>query len=198
MKTLFLPGAGASADFWKPVARCAGLEGVFLSWPGLGHEPARPDVTGLDDLVALVLREMDEPVHMVAQSMGGLIAVRAALAAPHRLARLVLTATSGGIPTTPFGAIDWRPDYYRTYPRAARWLASAGADLSAQIATLRAPTLLLWGDRDAISPLPVGERLAALLPDSRLHVVAGGDHDLAQTHVEEVAAQVRAHLVPGS
>lgn len=41
-KTLFLPGAAGSADFWKPAARAAGLEGVFLSWPGSAWSPPGP------------------------------------------------------------------------------------------------------------------------------------------------------------
>lgn len=198
MKTVFLPGAGASASFWKPVADGAGLDGVFLSWPGLGDEPARPDVAGLDDLVALVLRHMREPVNMVAQSMGGLIAVKAALAAPHLVSRLVLTATSAGVPVADLGGADWRPDYFRAYPRAAPWIASAGEDLSQQIRTITAPTLLVWGDSDPISPLAVGERLRDLLPHARLEVIRGGDHDLAQTHARQVAALVRAHLAPAA
>lgn len=198
MKTLFLPGAGASASFWKPLADLAGLDGVFLSWPGLGDEPARPEVAGLDDLVALVLRDMDAPVNMVAQSMGGLVAVKAALAAPHRLSRLVLTATSAGVPMADLGGADWRPDYFRAYPHAAPWIASAAEDLSQQIRAITAPTLLVWGDRDPISPLAVGERLRDLLPHARLEVIGGGDHDLAQTHARQVAELVRAHLAPAS
>lgn len=198
MKTLFLPGAGASASFWKPVADLAGLDGVFLSWPGLGDEPARPDVAGIDDLVALVLREMREPVNMVAQSMGGLIAVKAALAAPRLLSRLVLTATSAGVPEASLGGADWRADYFRTYPHAARWIAEAGDDLSGEIRSVTAPTLLVWGDSDPISSVAVGERLRALLPHARLAIIDGGDHDLAQTHAAQVAMLVRAHLSPAA
>jgi surfactin synthase thioesterase subunit len=43
-KLLFLPGAGASAQFWRPVADRLGLECEthFFSWPGLGNEPPGP------------------------------------------------------------------------------------------------------------------------------------------------------------
>ncbi len=69
-KILFLPGVGASAAFWRPAADLTQLDSVFLAWPGRGNEPARPDVNGIDDLVAMVLAHMDEPVNIVAQSMG--------------------------------------------------------------------------------------------------------------------------------
>ena len=66
--------------------------------------------------------------------------------------------------------------------------------LSARLGAIRAPTLLLWRDRDPISPVAVGERLQALLPDARLQVVAGADHDLAQSHAAVAADLIGQHL----
>ena len=193
-KTLYLPGAGASAAFWKPVADRVGLDRVLLSWPGLGGEPADPNVSDIDDLVAMVLHHMSEPVNIVAQSMGGLVAIKAALVAPTRIRRLVLTVTSAGIPVMDLGGSDWRADYYRTYPSAARWIVDSREDLSPQLTGIVAPTLLLWGDSDLISPKAVGERLESLMPNARLRIIAGGDHDLAQTHAEIVAGLIAEHL----
>jgi pimeloyl-ACP methyl ester carboxylesterase len=189
---LFLPGAGGSAAFWRPVAERLGTASTRLAWPGLGAEPAEPSVRGLDDLVARVLAHMAEPVDLVAQSMGGRIAVEVARRAPTKLRRLVLSVTSAGVPM--HGAHDWRADYRRSYPGAAAWITEPQPDLSASIARITAPTLLLWGDADPISPVSVGEHLRSLLPDARLHVVRGGAHDLAQTHAAEVAHEIAAHL----
>jgi 2-hydroxy-6-oxonona-2,4-dienedioate hydrolase len=197
-KTLFLPGAGASASFWKPIADLAGLDGAFFAWPGLGNEPATPDVNGIDDLVAMVLDHMDEPVNIVAQSMGGLVAVKAALVAPEKLSRLVLAVTSAGVPVADLGGSNWQSDYYRAYPHAAQWIGEASEDLSDQIMSIEAPTLLLWGDSDPISPVAVGERLLSLLPNANLHVVRGGDHDLAQTHTPAVANLIKRHFATAS
>jgi pimeloyl-ACP methyl ester carboxylesterase len=191
-KTLFLPGAGASASFWRPVADLTQLDAVFFSWPGLGDEPSAQDVNGVDDLVAMVLDRMGEPVNIVAQSMGGLVAVKAVLAAPDKVKRLVLTATSGGVPVV--GGTDWRSDYYREYPRAAGWIGEVREDLSDRLVSINAPTLLLWGDNDPISLLSVGKRLLSLLPHASLHVISGGDHDLARTHAAVVADLVVRHL----
>jgi pimeloyl-ACP methyl ester carboxylesterase len=197
-KTLFLPGAGASASFWKPIADLAGLDGAFFAWPGLGNEPATPDVNGIDDLVAMVLDHMDEPVNIVAQSMGGLVAVKAALVVPEKLSRLVLAVTSAGVPVADLGGSNWQSDYYRAYPHAAQWIGEASEDLSDQIMSIEAPTLLLWGDSDPISPVAVGERLLSLLPNTNLHVVRGGDHDLAQTHTPAVANLIKRHFATAS
>lgn len=194
MTLLFLPGAVGSAAFWRPVAERlrTGRPQHFFSWPGLGAEPPDPAIGSLDDLASMVLARLDRPADLVAQSMGGLIAVKAASAAPDKVRRLVLAATSAGLPMA--GAQDWRPAYRQSFPDAAGWIAEPQPDLSGQIAAITAPTLLLWGDRDPISPLGVGERLLSLLPHARLEVIRGADHDLAVTHADQVAPLIAAHL----
>jgi len=194
IKTLFLPGAGGSASFWKPVADYARLSGVFFSWPGLGSEPPRPGVDSIDDLIALVAEEITEPVAIVAQSMGGLLAIKLALAFPGLVRGLVLSVTSAGVPVVDLGGTNWRSEYFAAFPAAAEWIAAPVQDLSDQIQSIHAPTLLLWGDADPISPVAVGERLLALLPNARLSIFPGADHDLAQTHAEGVAEEVVRHL----
>jgi pimeloyl-ACP methyl ester carboxylesterase len=193
---LFLPGAGASADFWSPVVDRLpeAWQTRRLSWPGLGDEPPHPEVEAFDDLVRLVLNQVGEQVDIVAQSMGGLVALRVALAAGGRVRRLVLTATSGGLDVEALGASDWRDAYRRDFPQAAGWITTAREDLTPALAQMTAPTLLLWGDRDPISPLAIGQRLQALLPQATLRVIEGGGHDFAQTHAAQTARWIEAHL----
>ena len=198
LKTLFLPGAGGSASFWKPLAAHAQLDGVFFAWPGLGAEPPQPGVHSIDDLIGLVAKEITEPVSIVAQSMGGFIAIKLALAHPNLVKCLVLAVTSGGVPVIDLGGSDWRSNYSIAFPQAARWIADPVTDLSGQIPSIKVPTLLLWGDADPISPVAVGERLLALLPNARLSVFSGADHDLAQTHAAAVAVEVSRHLMAAS
>ncbi len=193
LKTLFLPGASGSASFWRPVAARAGWDGVFFAWPGLGAEPPEPGVGSIDDLVARVAGEIRDPVAIVAQSMGGYVALKIALAFPDLVESLVLSVTSGGLPVSDLGGADWRAEYFRAFPQAARWIADPTEDLSARIPSIRAPTLLLWGDADPISPVAVGQRLARLLPNARLRILPGADHDLARTHVDTVASAITHH-----
>jgi len=136
----------------------------------------------------------DEPVDLVAQSLGGLIAMLLALRHPAKIRRLVLCVTSAGLPMARFGASAWRETYHRNFPGAAGWIRDVHGDLSAELPRVTQPVLLLWGDADPISPVSVGERLAALLPNPRLHVVVGGDHDLARDRADEAAPLIQRHL----
>lgn len=195
-KVLFLPGAGASPDFWKPVgARLPeAWPKEYFGWPGLGDQPHDPAIKGMDDLIRLVAARIDGPVDLVAQSMGGIIAARLALEQPRRVRRLVLTVTSGGVDMKQFGAGDWRADYRKSFPRAAVWITAPGAASDLPVERIAAPTLLIWGDADAISPVAVGQHLEQRIPNAELHVVPGGDHDLAKTHADLVAPLIARHL----
>jgi pimeloyl-ACP methyl ester carboxylesterase len=108
---VFLPGASGNVQFWKPVSAKLRHPGArrFVAWPGFGGVPAEPDVNGIEDLVARVVRDITAPVALLAQSMGGVIAVRAALEKPRLVRHLVLSVTSGGIDVASLGAEDWRP-----------------------------------------------------------------------------------------
>lgn len=195
-KLMFLPGASGNTAFWQPVSdllTCPG-ERVHFGWPGFGQTPPDAAVQGLEDLVARVTAEIDGPVVLIAQSMGGVIALRAALEKPEHVTHLVLTVTSGGIDISDLGAQDWRPALHAESPSLPRWFADSRQDLSAELGRIRAPVLLLWGDADPVSPVAVGERLAAALPRADLHVLPGGNHDLANTCAEQVALLIDRHL----
>ncbi|MGQ0581849.1 MAG: alpha/beta fold hydrolase [Reyranella sp.] len=195
-KVLLLPGAGGSPDFWKPAGDRLPAEWSkhYFGWPGLGHQPHDPAIRGVDDLVKMVAAQIDGPVDLVAQSMGGVIAARIALAQPALVRRLVLCVTSGGVDMAGLGAADWRSDYRKSFPDAAAWITSMAASPGLPVERIVVPTLLIWGDADAISPVAVGRHLEARLPNARLEVIAGGDHDLATTHSEAVAALIARHL----
>lgn len=188
-QTLFLPGALGRTQLWEPVANLLSHPAPkrHIGWPGFGSIPSDPHVNGIDDLVGMVAAEINQPTALVAQSMGGAIAVRVALEKPELITHLVLAVTSGGINVAVLGGQDWRPSFHESNPLLPRWFSTYQEDLSAKLPTVFVPTLLLWGDSDPFSPVCVGKRLASLLLCARLHVVEGGDHDLAETHASEIA-----------
>jgi pimeloyl-ACP methyl ester carboxylesterase len=195
-KLLFLPGALGRTQLWEPVASLVTHPAakVHIGWPGFGSTPPDPLIRDLDGLVAKVVAQIDQPTALIAQSMGGVIAIRAALERPDLVTHLVLSVTSGGIDVVGLGGEDWRPSFHETNPLLPRWFSTYQEDLSPRLSEVTMPTLLLWGNSDAISPVCVGERLALLLPCARLHIIQGGEHDLAETHANGIALLIDEHL----
>jgi pimeloyl-ACP methyl ester carboxylesterase len=193
---VFLPGASGNLRFWRPVSAKLRHPGArrFIAWPGFGGAPPEPGVVGLDDLVARVVRDIAGPVALLAQSMGGVIAVRTALEKPDLVRHLVLSATSGGIDVASLGAADWRPTFRQTNPEAPGWFADERQDLTERIREVAIPVLLLWGDAAPISPVAVGRRLAEIFQRAELVVFEGGTHDLVLERADEVVPYIERHL----
>jgi pimeloyl-ACP methyl ester carboxylesterase len=194
---VFLPGAGGAASFWRPVAdRLSDLgRSQLVAYPGFGERPVDAHITSLDDLFAWLVEQLPhEPCHVIAQSMGGVLAVRLALERPELVSRLMLVATSGGIDVARLGGAEWRQDFRASRPEAPRWFVDDRTDLSERLGEIRAPTLLLWSDADPISPLSVAHFLAGRIPGSRLVTVPGGTHAFAAERPDEVASTIRSHL----
>jgi len=64
------------------------------------------------------------------------------------------------------------------HPLGFRLMATAlaRADTRDLLPTIRVPTLLIWGDADARSPMTVAHQLHAAIPRSRLAVIPGAGH----------------------
>ncbi len=60
--------------------------------------------------------------------------------------------------------------------------------------TLAVPTLIVWGDRDAFVSRKDQERLAAVIPDSRLVIYEGAGHAVHWEQPERVAADIVAFV----
>lgn len=95
---VLLHGWAMHSGLWGPLAkrlaRCRRVHAVDL--PGHG-ESAAPSRFTLDGVVAALdstFEAKESPLTLVGWSLGGLIAMRWALARPERIARLVLVATS--------------------------------------------------------------------------------------------------------
>lgn len=195
-KLFFLPGALGRTEFWHPVAdllTCPASK-VHVAWPGFSGGPRDPGVRGIDDLVSRLLAQIDQPSALIAQSMGGVVAMLAALRKPELITHMVLSVTSGGLGAMTSDAEDWRPSVRAIDATLPDWFTSFHDDITPRLSTLPIPTLLVWGDADPISPVAVGRRLAALLPNAELHVVPGGDHSVACTFADLVAPLIDRHL----
>jgi len=68
-------------------------------------------------------------------------------------------------------------------------------DLTGDLATVTAPTLVIAGAEDPAAPLPHAERLAAGIPSARLAVVPDAAHLASLEHPAAVTALLLDHLV---
>ena len=188
----FIPGAAGLGAFWDPVVER--LPGGFVAavhdLPGLGAAPSVAGIDSYDDLVEHVVGMIVEPTILVAQSMGGYVALEAALRHPSLIRGLVLTAAAGGVDMRRAGATDWRADYATAYPQAAPWARDAVPELGDRLAGIRCPTLLIWATADAISPLAVAHELAMRLRQASLVTFDTDDHWVARRFAPEVAQAI--------
>jgi non-heme chloroperoxidase len=71
-------------------------------------------------------------------------------------------------------------------------------DDAGQLGRISAPTLILWGDRDALFAGQAGqERLAAAIPDARLTVLPETGHSPNWERPERIAAEIEAFVRGG-
>jgi pimeloyl-ACP methyl ester carboxylesterase len=179
-------GLAGSWRWWSPLfgALAARRRVNVVDLPRL-HPPVRPE-----RLSEWLGRWLDaaglERVDLAGHSLGGLVAAELASAEGGRTRRLVLVAPAG-IPcgrSFPSRAAQllvelyevrrWLPmlaaDALRTGPvGVVRGIAFvSGRDLRGELAAVRVPTLLVWGERDRLVPLRIAEEWRQTLADARL------------------------------
>jgi pimeloyl-ACP methyl ester carboxylesterase len=83
--------------------------------------------------------------------------------------------------TTPVNLLDWASAY--------------DFDLTAgQLATIRIPTLVLWGEASHPAAKRANELLGQCIPNAAVATIAGAAHFMISTHAGEVASIVAQHM----
>lgn len=193
---IFLPGASGSISFWHPLIEKLPQQyrTKIIGYPGFGDTPESLEVKSFEDLTNYVVDQINEESVIIAQSMGGVFAVAVALKKTHLVKGLVLIATSGGIDLKRFNVQDWREAYRQTFLKYPDWFITTNVNYEEFLSDINIETLLIWGDNDPVSPVQVGQYLNQKFENSMLYVVKNGDHQLAEEHADEVAAQIKDYL----
>ena len=175
------------------------------------------------DLFALLdAAGLDGPVHLVANSFGGAIALRASLARPERIASLVLveahyptdgwaeemvaTLELAGSQISVEGVMaQFNVTTRRKAERIATtadqliWHSTLRADLGQEaglttdeLASITCPVLCLYGEESDL--IERGRRLATMLPAAELHTFPGATHMLLIERPEELQVLFEAWL----
>jgi poly(3-hydroxyoctanoate) depolymerase len=196
LPVVFLPGAAGHKRNLEPIAArlAPRRQTVLCAYPGLGDEPADPELHSLSDLQRHLLASLPDRFDLVAMSMGGVLALRIALEAKERVRKLVLLATSGGVDVLGLGGLNWRDAVRTSRPELPRWFLEDRTDLTHRLGAVDQPTLLVFGDADLIAPVAVAELLRRHLPNATLEVIAGATHDLELQHPDLISALIEAHL----
>ncbi len=66
--------------------------------------------------------------------------------------------------------------------------------LEGRLKEIQAPTLILWGDKDGLTPLSMGQQFDEAIPNSTLHVFEGAGHVPMEEIPEESAAVVEKFI----
>ncbi|NUF29634.1 alpha/beta fold hydrolase [Acinetobacter oleivorans] len=196
MNLIFLPGASGSTAFWHPLIEKLPqhYQTKIIGYPGFGDTPESFEVKSFEGLTNHVVNQINEESVIIAQSMGGIFAVAAALQKTQLVKGLVLIATSGGINLERFNVQDWREAYRQAFLKYPDWFVTTNANYEEFLSDINIETLLIWGDNDPVSPVQVGQYLNQKFENSTLSVVKGGDHQLAEKHADEVSVQIKTYL----
>jgi 2-succinyl-6-hydroxy-2,4-cyclohexadiene-1-carboxylate synthase len=217
---VLLHGFTQTRQSWRRTVAALGgrYRAVAPDLPGHGQMSERRPAS-LAATLAYLRALVDEPHVLAGYSMGGRIALHAALARPERVQRLVLVGASPGLADAGERAARRRADealadhieavgvdaFAEEWGRLALWegqpervRAAAHADrlrntpagladalrglgtgalpsLWDRLGELRMPVMLAVGERDA-KFRAIAERMAELVPDARLELIAGTGH----------------------
>lgn len=196
-KLVFLPGASGSQHFWQPLqARLTGYpDQKVMAYPGFDDVAPNLAIQNLYDLQEFVKEKIEDDSILIAQSMGGVLAVGLALKHPQKVKGLVLLATSGGLDLKTFHCADWRTDYRELFKTMPDWFEQDQTEFSRiQLESLDIPILLIWGDHDPLSTVQLGQYLAGIFKNAKLHIIQGRDHFFANSHANQVAMLIQDYL----
>jgi pimeloyl-ACP methyl ester carboxylesterase len=198
---ILIHGLSGSGRWWsRNVAALAAEHRVYaIDLPGFGAS-RRSGPFRLESAVTQIVHWMDatgiDRASFAGHSLGGLIAVLLAAAAPERIDRLVLvdaallefdpglrnrvrgvarslrTLSPRILPLIVSDALRSGPF---AFAGATRALLLAG--VPAALSRIGAPTLVVWGEFDTIVPLTVGETIVRKMPHARLAVIPGAGHN---------------------
>lgn len=86
-------------------------------------------------------------------------------------------------------------DYYRASKLMRQTMQMIlGAEMRGELAKIQTPTLILWGQKDPVTPLADAKILHDEIKDSKLCVFAGENHDLNIKIPEKLAHQITNFL----
>ncbi len=207
---LFVHGAGGDHTLWGQQLRDLAKDFYVaaLDLNGHGRSPARPGdglAPYVEDVLA-VLHALAMPTVIVGHSMGGAIALTAALQHPDDLVGLGLVGTGARLKVHPQILELCQTDFERALSLVASWAFAEGApaelvqkareqmrrngqdvlyrdfascstfDVMNRLSEISVPTIVLCGREDKLTPVKYSEYLQQNIPKAQLRVIERAGH----------------------
>lgn len=200
-----------------------GFEIIFLNVPGLTAPIDRPyTLDDYVEWLDKQLANETEPVAILAHSNGGRISIAYTLKYPNKVKNLVLIGSAGvkqrdflvllKIAVFGFLARIGRPlkrvpflrnlfykivrekDYKEANDTMQKTMSNLiTVDLAPRLHEVAQPTLLIWGDKDGMTPLSSGKVMQQSFLNNEFHVLAGARHSPFATHPKEVIEIIQTY-----
>jgi len=202
-----------------------GIDYEFLLMPGLtdGTNPAWT----LDDYVKWLEEKTvaHDKVILYGHSHGGRVSIAFTAKHPEKVTRLILEDSAGiparglrrlkknvfrtiayiGRPFTRFETLRnllykliRESDYRKATPEMRKTMANLlSVDLTSVLHKIQCPTLIIWGARDATTPLSAGKMIYAGIRGSKMVVIPDARHSPHITHAARVAELIVEELSSG-
>ena len=192
---VILHGWNHHAALWQPVAKMLAHDREIFLITHQGH-----------DLLTIIRKLQIDRCILLGHSYGGQVAIRVIEAEPRLVSGLILVASSGlwshlrmTMKARVFFAMRKWPFYrflkhlapspWRTAVQAEDYKNSTpemkilfkkivNTELSQVLPSISIPTLLIWGERDSAVPVRIAKLAHEHLPNSRLEVLYGQEHNL--------------------
>ena len=220
---VLIHGASGNARTWQPLLPSwSGLAPTTVDLPGRGDAPG-PPLSTVNELAAALVSTLPGPSVLVGHSLGGAVALQAALDHADSVSAVVLVSSSARLrvspaildavaasspqapfridlafgPTTPRAVVTAYGAYSDATPRSASladWTACDTFDVRSRLGEVSCPVLVLHGDLDFLTPSKHQVALADALPHATRLEIGGAAHMLPWEAPEAVAEAVTRWL----
>lgn len=222
---LFVHGAGGDHTIWGEQLRelSKDFSVAVLDLNGHGRSPAREGdglQTYVEDVLA-VLEAIALPTVVIGHSMGGAIALTAALQRPKNLVGLGLVGTGARLKVHPQILELCQTDFEKAVELVISWAFAEGVspelvhkareqmrrngqaalyrdfagcnvfDVIARLSEITVPALVICGREDKLTPVKYSEYLQQTIPQAHLKIIEGAGHMVMLEHPQAVNSALK-------
>ncbi len=220
---LILHGWGSCAARWQKVKELLenrGLKVFVPDLPGFGQEPPPATAWNIDNYVEWVKNYCGKnnlsQIFILGHSFGGSVAAKYALRYPENVEKLFLASSAGIRKKTAkkeffkkisplfrsfyllkiiFYRFFVKSDYqYTSGVMRETYLNVINEDISGLFSQIKIPTVIIWGEKDDITPITDAYFINREIKDSKLEILPGIGHRIRKEAPEILVEKILAFI----